>query len=78
MLNTAICLKGNFNMYIILAKKLPKGRWFPYSTKLFDSKKDAVSGVQVAISIYPDTIFHIAYVGDKIDFENSAVGQTIK
>ncbi len=65
-------------MYIILAKKLPKGRWFPYGTRLFDSKKDAVSATQVAISISPDVIFHIVYVGDKIDFENSAVGQTIK
>lgn len=64
-------------MYLIVTKK-GKERWHPYGTRLFNSKKDAVSSVQVGISTYPENIFAIAYIGDKEDWEKSAVGQTIK
>lgn len=63
-------------MYMIVAKKIPGGRWHPYGSRLFDNKKEAVSGIQVGISIYPDMVFSISYIGDEIDWEKSAVGQT--
>lgn len=62
-------------MYLILTRRRAASDWHPYGSRLFDNRKDAVSSVQVGLSIYLTNLFSIVEI-DKDKLEKEAVGDT--